>query len=188
MPIVHTSNKPAPVVAPTFAHHANTIVKAYGAFDKASSKFAATLSLTMNQYVDACRIAPGIGKDEVSCKAIQKAIRESDSFVRAVADGLLESKTITEYAQGAARALHYGVAWTPTLKNDPEMALPWGKGKGKGGSKAKSGKVESTDRAALDATLSKAIKQARMLGLVEFAANVVDLALESLDGFQEKAE
>lgn len=187
MSVIQTSTKPAPVVAPTFAHHASAIVKAYGLFDRASSKFAATLSVTMNQYVDACRIAPGIGKDEVSCKAIQKAIRESDSFVRAVADGLLESKTITEYAQGAARALHYGVAWTPTLKNDPEMALPWGKGKG--GSKATtSGKVETTDRAALDATLSKAIKQARMLGLVEFAANVVDLALESLDGFQEKAE
>jgi len=51
--------------------------------------------------------------------------------------------------------------------------------------KAKAGKVESTDRKALDATLSKAIKQARLLGLTEFAADIVDLCLEALDDFKE---
>jgi len=51
--------------------------------------------------------------------------------------------------------------------------------------KAKAGKIESTDRKALDATLSKAIKQARLLGLTEFAADIVDLCLEALDDFKE---
>jgi hypothetical protein len=40
----------------------------------------------------------------------------------------------------------------------------------------------------LDKTLSKAIAQARMLGLTEFAAQVLDVAIESLDGFKETAE
>ena len=52
----------------------------------------------------------------------------------------------------------------------------------------KTGKVETTDRAALDATLNKVIKQARLLGLTEFAVSILDLALESLDKFVEVVE
>ena len=49
----------------------------------------------------------------------------------------------------------------------------------------KSGKVTSTSRADLDKTLSKAIQQARMLKLSEFAAEILDLCIDSLDGFKE---
>jgi len=49
----------------------------------------------------------------------------------------------------------------------------------------KSGPVISTTRESLDKTLSKALGQARALGLTEFAAEILDLCLESLDGFQE---
>ena len=125
MSVIKASTKPA-VTAPTFNAHAANIVKAYGAFDRATSKFSAEVSRTLNTYVDACRVAPGMGKDEASCKAMQKAIREAEAFTRAVAEGLLEPKTITEYAQGAARALFHGVEWGPRLKNDPAYALPWG--------------------------------------------------------------
>jgi len=186
MSVIKTPTKPA-VTAPTFNAHAANIVKAYGAFDRASSKFSAELSRTLNAYVDACRVAPGMDKGKESCAAMQKAIKNADAFVRAVADGLLESKTITEYAQGAARALHYGVEWTANLKNDPTKALPWGKA-GKGGGAGKAGAVTSTSREDLDKTLSKAIAQARILGLTEFAAQVLDVAIESLDGFKETAE
>jgi hypothetical protein len=50
---------------------------------------------------------------------------------------------------------------------------------------AKSGKVTSTSRTDLDKTLSKALAQARMLGLTEFAADMLDLCIESLDDFKE---
>ena len=50
---------------------------------------------------------------------------------------------------------------------------------------AKSGKVISTTRAELDKTLSKALGQARALGLTEFAAEMLDLCIESLDDFKE---
>ncbi len=185
MSVIKTPTKPA-VTAPAFNAHAANIVREYGKFDRASANFADQLSRTMNAYVDACRVAPGMDKGKESCAAMQKAIKNADAFVRAVADGLLESKTITEYAQGAARALHYGVEWTANLKNDPTKALPWGKA-GKGGA-SKAGKVTSTSREDLDKTLSKAIAQARMLGLTEFAAQVLDVAIESLDGFKETAE
>lgn len=51
----------------------------------------------------------------------------------------------------------------------------------------KAGAVKTTDRAALDATLCKALQQARLLGLTEFAAEILDVCLESLDGFTEVA-
>ena len=51
-----------------------------------------------------------------------------------------------------------------------------------------SGKVESTTRAELDKTLCKALRQARLIGLTGFAAEMLDLCIESLDGFEEKPE
>lgn len=185
MSVIKTSTKRT-VTAPAFNPFAKAIVKSYGKFDRASTTFNTELTRTMNQYVDAVRVAPGIGKDKESCKAVQQAIRESDAFVRAIADGLLLRNTVTEYAQGAARALFHGVEWFADIKNRPEFGLPWGKaGKGSAG---KAGAVTSTSREDLDKTLSKAIAQARMLGLTEFAAQVLDVAIESLDGFKEVSE
>jgi hypothetical protein len=54
--------------------------------------------------------------------------------------------------------------------------------------KPKTGKVEVTDRAALDKTLSKALHQARLLGLTEFAAIILDHCIDSLDDFKEITE
>jgi len=182
MPVIQASNKPAPVKAPAFDEAARVILKATKAFDLAGSKWSAQIAQSMQQYVDYC--ATTIGRDEAACKAAQKAIRESQVVLDAIAAGVVEAKTFTEYAQGAARALHHGIEWTATLKNDPTKALPWSK-KAKGGAATKAGKVESTDRKALDETLCKALKQARLLGLTEFAAQILDVAIESLDGFEE---
>jgi hypothetical protein len=52
-------------------------------------------------------------------------------------------------------------------------------------STAKSGKVVSTTRVELDKTLSKALLQARALGLTEFAATLLDHCIESLADFKE---
>ena len=59
------------------------------------------------------------------------------------------------------------------------------KSEAKSEAKPKTGKVDVTDRAALDQTLSKALKQARLLGLLEFAAVLLDHCVESLDEFKE---
>lgn len=170
------------IVSVSFDSNARNIGKAFAGFDKAHGKLTATVAREMQAYIDQWFISNG--KGEASVKAMGKAIRESQVVIDLVATGAMEKKTFTEYAQGAMRALHYGVPFAADLKNNPDMALPWGKA-GKGSATAKSGKVTSTSRTDLDKTLSKALAQARALGLTEFAADVLDLCLDSLDGFKE---
>ena len=182
MSVIQASNKPAAKQAPSFDASAVTILKATKAFDLAGTKWSQAVAQTMQQYVDLC--ATTIGRDEAACKAAQKAVRESQVVIDAVAAGIMEQKTFTEYAQGVARALHFGIEWSPTLKNDPALALPWSK-KAAATAAAKAGKVTSTSREDLDATLVKALQQARTLGLTRFAADMLDLAIGALDGFKE---
>jgi hypothetical protein len=176
----------APAIkAPAFDAYAKTIIKGYESFDNATAKLSATVHSTMQAYIDVCTKA-GLSRDKAGCNALGKAIRECDAVQAIVASGAMEKKTFTEYAQSAMRAFFHGVPFEASLKNNKEMGLPWGNAKPASG--AKSGKVESTSRAELDKTLSKALKQARLLGLTEFAANILDLCLESLDDFAEVAE
>lgn len=165
----------------SFDDSARIIGKAYAGFDKSFAKLTGTVNAAMQGFIDQWSIAND--KSEASVKAMGKAIRESQVVLDLVATGAMEKKTFTEYAQSAMRALHYGVPFSADLKNNPDMGLPWGKA-GKGGATS-SGPVKSTSRADLDKTISKALAQARMLGLAEFAADMLDLCLDSLDGFKE---
>lgn len=169
-------------VAISFDSFARDIVKGYKSFDKAQSKLSTTVESTMQRFVD--YVAVTLGRDEKACKALQKAVADSQIVIDTVAAGIMEKKTFTEYAQSAARALHYNVPFAASLKNDDSKKLPWSK-KPATAATAKAGKVTSTTREELDKTLSKALAQARVLGLTEFAADVLDLALERLDGFKE---
>ena len=172
------------ITLPSFDSHAKSILKGWKTFDKAQDKLSAVVCTTMQRFVDTWTVQ--VGKDEKSVKALGKAIRESQVVIDAVATGQMEKRTFTEYAQSAMRALHYGVEFTPALKNDAEKILPFSKKATP--ATAKAGKVTSTTREELDKTISKAIAQARILGLSEFSASMVDLAVESLDGFKEIAE
>lgn len=170
------------VSVPSFTTAAKALGKAYESFDQASAKLSATVCATFQQFLDACTVA-GIGKTEKEVTAIGKAIRENEVVAGFVASGAFERKTFTEYAQSAMRAYYHGVEFAPGLKNDKAMGLPWGGAKS---DKTKTnGKVTTTSRAELDKTICKALEQARLLGLVNFAAELVDLAAESLDGFAE---
>ena len=178
-----TVNKTTTVKAPAFDSYAKPIVRALEGFDKATEKLSTTVQTTIQAYIDVCA-KNGVAQDKAGVTSIGKAIRECETFAQHIATGFIERKTITEYAQGAMRAYFHAVPFSPTLKNDPAMALPWGKAKEATGGKA-SGAVKSTSREELDKTLTKVLQQARILGLNEFAANIVDLCLESLDGFKE---
>jgi hypothetical protein len=169
------------LVPVSFDSAALGIIKAMDKADKAYIKATGEVQRLMQGFVDAWFIANG--KDERSVKAMGKEIRESQAVLDLVAQGACEKKTFTEYAQSAMRALHYGIPFTADLKNDAEKKLPWGKASTPAAQK--SGKVVSTTRADADKTLSKALAQYRALGLTEFAAGMLDLALESLDGFTE---
>lgn len=165
----------------SFDNFARDIVKGYKGFDKAQTKLSTTVETTMQRFVD--HVAVTLGRDEKSCKALQKAVADSQVVIDTVAAGIMEKKTFTEYAQSAARALHFNVPFVASLKNDDTKKLPWSKKPAS--TTAKAGKVTSTTRDELDKTLSKALAQARVLGLTEFAADVLDLALDRLEGFKE---
>ena len=104
--------------------------------------------------------------------------------VKAMFDSLVEAGYIGKSA-GVNYQTSFWIAFTEAVPFQRDLyngRKPASKAKEP---KAKAGKIESTDRKALDATLSKAIKQARLLGLTEFAADIVDLCLEALDDFKE---
>ena len=169
---------------PSFEVQAARVIEAIEVGDAAVSRMRDEIAMAFQLIVDACA---GLPKDKSTIERIGKEVRETQAFVDAVAVGLLEKKTVTEYAQSTMRAVCHGVPWEAGLKNNPEYALPWSKKGGDGAAKAKPGKVQSTSRADLDKSICAVLQQARLLGLTEFAANVLDLALESLDGFEEPA-
>jgi len=103
--------------------------------------------------------------------------------VKAMFDKLAESgfpskSTCASYQTAFWIAFEQGIPFQRDLNNKKE-------GAGEKATTPKSGKVTSTSRTDLDKTLSKALAQARMLGLTEFAATLLDHCLESLDGFSE---
>ena len=166
-----------------FSPMAKSIIGAYKTFDAASGKLTATVNREFQAYIDAWAIAND--KGEASCKAMQKEIRECEAVLNIVASGAMEKKTFTEYAQSAARALHFGIAFEASLKNNDSYKLPWSKSNGAKSDPKVSGKVSSTSREELDKTISKALAQMRILGLIDLAADTLDLMLERLDGFKE---
>lgn len=186
MAIVHTSTKPTIVVVP-FEDRARTIVKGWATYDKkagdAREKLTATVNREIQAHVDAWVLA-GNDRGQASCTALGKSIRDAQAFIDIAAAGAMDKKTFTEYAQGAMRALHYNVEFSADLKNNADMKLPWSKARAGAGAN-KSGKVSTTTRAELDKTLTKALAMARTLGLLEFAADLVDLCTDSLDEFKE---
>jgi hypothetical protein len=124
-------------------------------------------------------------RDNAMVKAIGNEIRTCQAMLDAVAIGMLEKKTVTEYAQSAMRAYFHDVPFAQGLKNDPAFQIPNANGDVKVKAPSKAGKVSKTSRAELDKTITKMLEQARVLGLNEFAANILDVCLESLDGFHE---
>jgi hypothetical protein len=169
---------------PSFNNAATAIIKALSAADNAAAKYSVTLATTMQQYLDNCAIS-GMLRDNAMVKAIGNEIRTCQAMLDAVATGMLEKKTVTEYAQSAMRAYFHDVPFAQGLKNDPDFQIPNANGDVKVKAPSKAGKVSKTSRAELDKTIVKMLEQARVLGLNEFAADMLDVCLESLDGFKE---
>jgi hypothetical protein len=105
-------------------------------------------------------------------------------FDTLVAENYLSAKSAAQYQSCFWLAFENGVPFSRSLINE-KAATKKADGANKVTATPKAGKVESTTRAELDKTLSKAIKQARLLGLTEFAAVLVDHCLASLDSFKE---
>ena len=171
------------VIALSFDKPATKIIGAYKSFDGAQAKLGTVVSTEFQSFIDSWSIANDRGQE--SCKALQKAIVDCDAVVNIVASGAMLRKTFVEYAQSAARALHFGIAFEASLKNNDAYKLPWSKSASAKSDPKVSGTVQSTSRDALDKTISKALAQMRILGLTELAADTLDLMIDRLDGFKE---
>ena len=200
--IVNTATSPASTLKDAmakcqvipFGNDVKLIMKSKKAFDAVAEKSAQTVKRVMQHYVDQNRLANGAS--EASCKVMHSAIMECEEVNNTVALGTMERETWKNYSASAQRALYWNIPFEPTLfqKNGgktksgdeaPNYQLPWSpKAKSKNGT-TNAGPVQSTSREALDATLSKAIQQARLLGLTEFSATLLDHCLDALEGFKE---
>ena len=102
-------------------------------------------------------------------------------FDAIVEKGFISKSSGASYQSAFWIAFESGVDFQRDLNNKKDKGET---GEAKTSAKA-SGAVQSTSRTDLDKTLSKAMAQARLLGLLEFAADLVDLCQDRLDGFEE---
>jgi hypothetical protein len=96
--------------------------------------------------------------------------------------GYISKNTAASYQTAFWIAFDQGIPFQRDLNNKDKAEGE--SGETKTSTKA-SGAVQSTSRTDLDKTLSKAMAQARLLGLLDFAADLVDLCQDRLDGFEE---
>jgi hypothetical protein len=166
----------AKAVISQFAKSEATVAATKIAEDKAIQRAVDTMALS---YVDAVS-AKGLTKAQWAALRAPKAAHKVE-----VTAMFAECAGITD----ATRRNLATAFWMAFESGQPfDRSAVKAKSEAKSEAKPKSGKVETTDRAALDQTLSKAIKQARLLGLLEFAAVLLDHCVESLDSFSEAAE
>lgn len=159
----------------------NSIIKAFEGEATAIAKARTTQDKAIQQALDAMILACTVAKPEFM-KGNSKT-NEARAEVKAIFDGLamaefISKKSATQYQSCFWIAFETGVPFSRDLVNKKSEAKTDAK-------TPATGKVTSTSRTDLDKTLSKALAQARLLGLTEFAANLLDHCLESLDGFKE---
>lgn len=101
-------------------------------------------------------------------------------FDAIVEKGFISKSSGASYQSAFWIAFEQGVEFSRDLNNKKSE----GKAEAKANPKA-SGGVQSTTRKDLDKTISKALAQARLLGLTDFAAEILDVCIDRLDGFEE---
>jgi hypothetical protein len=108
--------------------------------------------------------------------------------IKAMFDAIVEKGFISK-SSGASYQTAFWIAFeqgVPFQRDLNNKAKTEGESTGESKTSTKaSGAVQSTSRKDLDKTLSKALAQARLLGLLDFAADVLDLCQDRLDGFEE---
>jgi hypothetical protein len=168
--------KVAAAVVSQFGRSEKTIAAAKLAEDLIIQKAVDTMALAFAT----AESAKGLSKAQWAALRAPKALHKVE-----VSEMFAECAGITD----ATRRNLATAFWMAFESGKPfDRSAVKAKSEAKSETKPKTGKVEVTDRAALDQTLSKAIKQARLLGLLEFAAVMLDHCIESLDGFKEITE
>ena len=132
-------------------------------------------SVLINGWIDQARSAGLKASDDASAKAASRAVR------RALEDAgdVLADATVAAYAQGAARAIFWGVQWTPNLHSDKTRKLP---GASRPGSTTK-----TVSRATVDEKVGAALEALRVFGLTAIAAEMIDVIRKAFPDWEEPA-
>jgi membrane-bound inhibitor of C-type lysozyme len=158
----------------------STIFKAFEGEAKAIQKARVIQDQAIQQALDVITLACDKPKAEFM-KGNAKT-NPARAEVKSIFDGLVEKGFVSK-ASGAQYQTAFWIAFEKGVEFQRDLVNK--KSDAKKDATPKSGKVTSTSRTDLDKTLSKALAQARMIGLTEFAATLLDHCIESLDGFKE---
>lgn len=178
----------APVFSIINPKVASTTIGLFAREVKQRTEITAKQDAALQQVVDGLNVSRTVSKAEFSkgTSANNPARAEVKALFDAIQEaGGLSKSMVANYQLSFWIAFNHNIPFARSLFNsynaDGSAKMP----KEKGASEPKAGKVTTTTRTEADKTLSKALAQYRVLGLTEFAANMLDLALESLDGFKE---
>ena len=159
----------------------SSVFKAFEGEAKAVAKARTDQDKAIQAVLDAMTIA--CDKPKALFMKGNAKTNEARAEIKAIFDGLVEKGFVSKssgasYQSAFWIAFEQGIPFQRDLNNkkEPSESTP---------AIPKSGKVTSTSRTDLDKTLSKALAQARALGLTDFAADLLDHCIESLDGFKE---
>lgn len=161
---------------------------AFSKADKAEAQAKAERNKAGQAMVDALILAC----DQADKAKYWKASGALDACKAVFQDAGLSESAVRNYPKSVRLAFIHGVEYRSDLfqaKAQVEAGIKAADAEPKA-KPPKSGAVTSTTREDLDATIRKLLVQARLLSLEGFAAEVLDLALDRLEGFTEtpKAE
>jgi hypothetical protein len=161
----------------------NAVIKSFEGEAKAIAKARQAQDKAIQGALDAMFIACDKPKAEfLKGNAKTNAARGQ---IKAMFDAIVEKGFISK-SSGASYQSAFWIAFEQGIEFQRDLNNKKDKTEGEAKTSAKaSGAVQSTSRTDLDKTLSKAMAQARLLGLTEFAAELVDLCVDCLDGFKE---
>ncbi len=161
----------------------NAVVKSFEGEAKAIIKARTAQDKAIQAALDAMFVACDKPKAEFlkgNAKTNPARGQIKAMFDAIVEKGFISKSSGASYQSAFWIAFEQGVEFKRDLNNKKDKP----EGEAKTSAKA-SGAVQSTSRKDLDKTLSKALAQARLLGLLDFAADVLDLCQDRLDGFEE---
>jgi hypothetical protein len=163
----------------------NAVIKSFEGEAKAIAKARAGQDKAIQATLDAMVIACDQSKAlfmKGNAKTNEARGQIKSMFDAICEKGFISKSSAASYQSAFWIAFEQGIPFQRDLNNKKDKTESTGETKT---STKASGAVQSTSRKDLDKTLSKALAQARLLGLTDFAAEVLDLCIDRLDGFEE---
>jgi hypothetical protein len=161
----------------------SAVIKSFEGEAKAVAKARASQDKAIQATLDAMLIA--CDKPKALFMKGNAKTNEARGQIKAMFDAICEKGFISKSSAASYQSAYWiafeqGIEFQRDLNNKKDKT----EGEAKTSAKA-SGAVQSTSRTDLDKTFCKALAQARLLGLKDFAADLLDMLHDRLDGFEE---